>query len=161
VPILHVQYDAKGQTPEGETIQLAPRVALLQNGPCVQVVIGLGQSLAEQLVKQGQAVPEPAAGIALVDTGASTTCIDDALAQRLRLPAIDVVHMTSASHAGTEANVYPIQMEIVGSPIIVNVPRAIGANLAPQGIVALIGRDYLQHCTLFYNGITGEITLAI
>ena len=86
--------------------------------------------------------------MALVDTGASTTCIDDALARQLGLPVIDVVQMTSASHAGTEANVCPIQMEIVGSPIRVNVPRAIGANLAPQGIVALIGRDYLQHCTL-------------
>jgi predicted aspartyl protease len=101
------------------------------------------------LVQQGQAVPQPVGGMGLVDTGASTTCIDDALARQLNLPAIDVMQMTSASHAGTQANVYPIEMEIVGSPIRVNVPRAIGANLAPQGIVALIGRDYLQHCTLF------------
>jgi hypothetical protein len=64
---------------------------------------------------------------------------DAAVALGLGLPVIDVVQMTSASHAGTQANVYPIQMEIVGSPIIVNVPRAIGANLAPQGILALIG----------------------
>jgi predicted aspartyl protease len=161
VPILHVQYDAEGRTPDGKTVKISPRVILLQTGPCVQVVVGLAQSLAEQLVQQGHAVPQPVAGVALVDTGASTTCIDEALAQRLGLPAIDVVQMTSASHAGTQANVYPIQMEIVGSPIIVNVPRAIGANLAPQGIVALIGRDYLQHCTLFYNGLTGEITLSI
>ena len=161
MPILHVQYDAEGQTPDGKTIQIPPRVVLLQNGPCVQVVIGLAQSFAEQIIQQGQTVPQPVSGMALVDTGASTTCIDDALAQQLGLPVIDVVQMTSASHAGTQANVYPIQMEIVGSPIKVNVPRAIGANLTPQGIVALIGRDYLQHCTLFYNGITGEITLSI
>lgn len=161
MPILHVQYDAEGRTPDGKTVPIPPRVILLQTGPCVQVVVGLAQSLAEQLVQQGHAVPQPVAGVALIDTGASTTCIDEALAQRLGLPVIDVVQMTSASHAGTQANVYPIQMEIVGSPIIVNVPRAIGANLAPQGIVALIGRDYLQHCTLFYNGLTGEITLSI
>jgi predicted aspartyl protease len=161
VPILHVQYDAEGQTPDGKTIQIPPRVALLQSGPCVQIIIGLAQSFVEQLVQQGQTVPQPVTGMALVDTGASTTCIDDVLAQNLGFPVIDVVQMTSASHAGTEANVYPIQMEIVGSPIRVNVPRAIGANLTPQGIVALIGRDYLQHCTLFYNGFTGEITLSI
>ena len=81
MPILHVQYDAEGQPPDGKKLQIPPRVVLLQNGPCVQVVIGLAQSLAEQLVQ--------------------------------------------------------------------------------QSIVALIGRDYLQHCTLFYNGLTGEITLAI
>lgn len=161
MPILHVQYDAKGQTPDGKTVPFPPSIALLQNGPVVQVIIELGQSFAEPLVQQGQSVPQPIAGVALVDTGASTTCIDDGLAQRLGFPAIDVVQMTSASHAGTDANVYPIQMEIVGSPIKVNVPRAIGANLPPQGIVALIGRDYLQHCTLFYNGITGQITLSI
>lgn len=161
MPILHVQYDAEGQTPDGKKIQILPRIALLQTGPCVQVIVGLAQSLAEQLVQQGHPVPQPEAGIALLDTGASTTCIDDALAQRLGLPVIDVVQMVSASHAGTETNVYPILMEILGSPIKVNVPRAISANLAPQGIVALIGRDYLQHCTLFYNGFTGEITLSI
>lgn len=161
MPILHVQYDAEGQTPDGKTIQIPSRVALLQSGHCVQIIIGLAQSFVEQLVQQGQTVPQPVTGMALVDTGASTTCIDDALAQSLGFPVIDVVQMTSASHADTEANVYPIQMEIVGSPIRVNVPRAIGANLTPQGIVALIGRDYLQHCTLFYNSFTGAITLSI
>lgn len=161
MPILHVQYDAKGQDPDGKSISIPPRIALLQRGPCVQVIVSLAKSLAEQLVQQGQPVPQPTAGVGLVDTGASTTCIDDALARSLGLPVIDVVQMTSATHAGTQANVYPIQMEIVGSPIIVNVPRAIGANLVPQGIVALIGRDYLQHCTLFYNGFTGQITLSI
>jgi predicted aspartyl protease len=161
VPILHVQYDATGQTPDGTTVQLSPSIALLEKGPFVQVIIGLAQTFAEQLVQHGQSVPQPFGGVGLVDTGASTTCLDAALAESLGLPVIDVVQMTSASHAGTQANVYPIQMEIVGSPIKVNVPRAIGANLTPQGIVALIGRDYLQHCTLFYNGITGQITLSI
>jgi predicted aspartyl protease len=161
VPILHVQYDVTGQTPDGRTVQIPASIALLQTGPFVQVVIELAQSFAEPLVQQGQTVPRPMAGVALVDTGASTTCIDDTLAQSLGFPVIDVVQMTSASHVGTDANVYPIQMEIVGSPVKVNVPRSLGANLTPQGIVALIGRDYLQHCTLFDNGPLGQITLSI
>jgi predicted aspartyl protease len=106
VPILHVQYDAESQSPDGKTVQIPPRIVLLQNGPCVQVVIELAQSFAEQLVQQGQSVPQPVAGVALVDTGASTTCIDDALALSLGLPVIDVVQMTSASHAGTQTDVY-------------------------------------------------------
>ena len=36
-----------------------------------------------------------------------------------------------------------------------------GAALEPQGLLALIGRDVLARCTLFYNGTTGEFTLAI
>jgi predicted aspartyl protease len=97
----------------------------------------------------------------LIDTGACVTCVDEDLAQQLQLPAIDVVQMSSASHAATQQNVYPIEFEIVGAAIRINVPRAIGASLASQGIIALIGRDFLQHCTLFYNGVTGAITLSL
>lgn len=106
-------------------------------------------------------MPTPIAGMALIDTGASVTCVDESLAQQLQLPAIDVVQMMSASHAATQQNVYPVEIEIVGAAIRISVPRAIGASLAPQGIIALIGRDFLQHCTLFYNGVTGAITLSI
>jgi hypothetical protein len=59
VPILHVQYDVTGQTPDGTTVQIPPSVALLQTGPFVQVVIELSQSFAEPLVQQGQSVPQP------------------------------------------------------------------------------------------------------
>jgi len=161
VPILHVQYDSRGKTPDGNEIQVPPSIALLQHGPTVQIVIGLAQSFTDQLLQQGQPLPQPVSGHALIDTGASITCIDNSAAQNLGLPAIDVVQMMSASHDSIEQNVYPIQMQIVGSPIRVEIPRAIGANLAAQGLLALIGRDYLQHCTLFYNGLTGEITLSI
>jgi predicted aspartyl protease len=161
VPILHVQYDGMGETPDGQTVQIHPSLALLQHGPIVQVVVGLAKSFADQLLQQGQMPPAPLSGRALIDTGASTTCLDEDAARTLGLPAIDVIQMVSASHSATQQNVYPIQMQIVGSPIIVEVPRSIGANLNSQGILALIGRDYLQHCTLFYNGVTGEITLSI
>ncbi len=127
----------------------------------MQITVSVAETIVDQLVQQGKPVPQPVSGMAMIDTGASATCIDDALAQRLGVPAIDVVQVSSASHAATSQNVYPVQIEVVGANIRVDVPRAIGAALEPQGIVALIGRDFLQHCTLFYNGITGEITLSI
>lgn len=161
MPILHVQYDGQGQTADGKIVKIPPAAALQQRGPIVQVMIGIAQTFADQLLQQGTALPSPVSGNALIDTGASTTCIDDTVAQSMGLPAIDVVTMASASHASTQQNVYPIHMQIVGSPIRVEVPNAIGANLQVQGIIALIGRDYLQHCTLHYNGITGAITLSI
>ena len=48
-----------------------------------------------------------------------------------------------------------------GVSIKINVDRAIGAPLAAQDLLVLIGRDVPQHCTLFYNGLSGEMTLAI
>lgn len=161
MPILHVQYDGQGQSPDGKTVKIPPAAALRQHGPVVQVVIGIGQLFSDQVLQQGSQLPKPVSGNALIDTGASTTCIDDAVAKTMGIPVIDVVTMASASHASTQQNVYSIQMQIVGSPIRVEVPNATEASLQTQGIVAMIGRDYLQHCTLHYNGITGQITLSI
>ena len=161
MPILHTQYEAELQQPDGTKIQVSAQFALIQQGPIIQVVLGLAQSFANQLVQQGHSVPNPVSGQALVDTGASVTCIDDEIAQSMGLPVIDVVQMTSASHASTPANVYPVQLQIVGTPIRVEVSRGLGAILKPQNIVALIGRDFLQHCAMFYNGPTGQLTLSI
>ncbi len=98
--------------------------------------------------------------MSVCDNAPSSTCIDDAIAQQLGLPVIDVVQMTSASHANTQQNVYPAKITLMNG-INIDVPRAIGAALQAQNIIALIGRDFLQHCTLFYNGLTGEITLSL
>jgi hypothetical protein len=83
------------------------------------------------------------------------------MAQRLRLPVVDVVKMSSATHAQTDQNVYPVQIQVVGFPIQLQALFAVGAELAAQGLVLLIGRDVLQHCTIFYNGPTGGFTLSI
>ncbi len=80
---------------------------------------------------------------------------------KLQLPVIDVVKVASASHAAADQNVYPIQIEVVGLPITVNAPRAIGAPLQAQGILVLMGRDVLQHCVLVYNGPAGSFSLSI
>lgn len=160
MPILHLQFSAQRQTPGAPPVNLPPSAALLGRGPVVPVVLSVAQTIADQLAQQGLPVPAPISGEALIDTGASTTCIDDAKAQELHLPVVDVVNMTSASHASTQQNVYPVLIEVPGG-IRINVPRAIAANLAPQGLVALIGRDFLQRCTLFYNGPNGVITLSL
>src|SRR5437762_1583992 len=140
---LNVQHRGEVQTPDGQTVNVPPHIVLQQRGPCLQVSITVAQAIAEQLLQQGQPVPQPISGIALVDTGASATCIDQQVAEQLQLPVVDVVPMSSASHASTMCNVYPAQIEIVGSPITLNASRAIGAALAAQGYVALIGRDVL------------------
>jgi predicted aspartyl protease len=161
VPILHTQFSGQAKTQQGQVVQVPPAIILQRQGPCVQVTIGLAQSIASQLLQQGKTLPKPVSGITLIDTGATSTCIDDAAAKQLELPVVNVVNVASASHASTQQNVYPIQIEVVGLPISIEAPNAIGAALSAQGLLALIGRDVLQHCTLFYNGITGEITLSI
>ncbi len=147
--------------PDGTPVQLPPPVAFQMRGPCLQVTINLSASVAAQLVQQGVAVPAPMSGTALIDTGASLTCIDDVAAQRLGLSVIDVVSIASASHASTQQNVYATLIEITGTAISINADRAIGAALHAQGLIALIGRDVLMMTTIFYNGVTGEFTLSV
>lgn len=161
MPILHLQYSGQIQAPNGSTVQVPPANALLQRGPVVQVTVSLGQTLAQQITQQGGTLPQPISGNGLIDTGASGTCIDDAAAQQMGLPVVNTAPMASASHAQTLANVYPIQLTIAGLPLSIQAPQAMGAALAAQGLLVLIGRDVLQHCTLHYNGLTGQITLAI
>lgn len=134
-------------------------MVMLGRGPCIQVTVSVAQAIAEQLVQQGKVVPEPISGMALIDTGASSTCIDQGAAEKLGVPVINVVKMASASHAETDANVYPIAIEIIGPGININA-TAMGAALAAQDLLVLIGRDVLQHGMLVYNGVAGSITLS-
>ena len=161
MPILHVQFGGQGQAPDGSTVQVPPPLALLQHGPRVQITIGVAQVIAQQLVQQGLTVPHPIDGLGLIDTGASSTCVDEAVARQLQLPAIDVVTIATPSHTSLLRNVYPLRLEIIGLPTPIDAPRAIEADLAGQDIQALIGRDILQHCCLVYNGFVGSITFSI
>jgi predicted aspartyl protease len=144
----------------GNKVKLEPKAALLMRGPVFQVTVGLAETVAQQLIQQGKAVPEPISGWALLDTGATSTCIDDTAAQKMTLPVIDRGYMSSASHNATQVNIYPTLISFTGTPIKVNVLRAIGANLAGQDLIALLGRDMLQNFAIFYNGMMGQITLS-
>ncbi len=159
MPILHSQIAAQAKTPDGKVIQVPPATALQLRGPILQVSLTIEQNAGKGLVAQGKTVPTPRSGLALIDTGASNTCVDEQTAKDLGLPVIDVANMQSASHEKHSCNVYPVQ--IITPIVTLNAPRAMGAALASQGLLVLIGRDVLQNCNLFYNGPAGQFTLSL
>lgn len=138
---------------------MPPATELQLRGPILQVSLTIEQSAGKGLVAQGKTVPAPRSGLALIDTGASNTCVDEQTAKDLGLPVIDVANMQSASHEKHSCNVYPVQ--IITPIVTLNAPRAMGAALASQGLLVLIGRDVLQNCNLFYNGPAGQFTLSL
>lgn len=158
MPILHKQitdiYDRAGNS-----TPLEPKDALYLRGPVIQVSIEIPEVIAQQLLRNGQLVPAPISGFALIDTGATSTCIDDQTAQEMKLPVVNRRKMVSATHS-VECNVYPVLLGFTGTPIKVNSIQALGANIDSLGVVALLGRDVLQHIALFYNGPSGQITLS-
>lgn len=133
-------------------------VALQLRGPTLQVTVTIEENAGKALLAQGKTLPTPKTGFALIDTGASNTCIDEKAAQELGLPVIDVGTMQSANEK-KPCNIYPVQFTL--PKLVLNSPRTMGADLAPMGLLILIGRDMLQHCNLFYNGPAGQFTLSM
>lgn len=159
MPILHSQITAQAKAPDGKTVNAHPALALQMRGPVLQVTVTIEENAGKALISQGKPVPTPRAGLALIDTGASNTCIDDEAAKALGLPVIDVGNMLSATHQKVPCNVYPV---LIATPIVnLNSPRTMGAALAAQGLLVIIGRDVLQRCNLFYNGPVGQFTLSL
>src|SRR5262249_55616911 len=59
---------------QGQVVQVSPVVGLQVTGPIMQVTISLMQPMAQSLLQQGIALPNPISGHALIDTGASDLC---------------------------------------------------------------------------------------
>jgi predicted aspartyl protease len=161
VPIINIQY---GGVQPGQPIPHPPPnpiAELAVPGPRIPIAIALHATILQQLSLQGAPSSAIVTGQALIDTGAGITCIDIDAATQLGAPIIDYVTMTSASHSGNVQPVYPVQLQIPGTGIAINAPRAVGFPLAAsQGIIALIGRDILQYMVLVYNGVGGYISLS-
>ena len=161
MPIINVQY---GGVQPGQPISQPPpppTVQLAGPGPRIPIAIALHTTILQQLSLQGSPSSKIVTGQALIDTGAGITCIDIDAATQLGAPIIDYLTMTSASHPNNVQPVYPVQLQIPGTPIAINTPRAVGFPLANQGIIALIGRDVLQYMILIYNGPGGSISLSM
>jgi predicted aspartyl protease len=109
--------------------------------------------------------PVPVPGItgvrALVDTGAFESCIDSLLAVQLNLPVIDRCQIcgTVGRH---EVNIHLAQVR-VPSLDLMEYGSFAGVHLAEGGqqYQALIGRTFLQHLTMTYEGRSGAVTLSL
>lgn len=99
-------------------------------------------------------------GLALVDTGASITCVDKSILKNLRIPTVGVSDVFTPSGKARQ-NTYPVEISFPKA----NLPKiafnqVLGSELKGQGIIALIGRDVLSHFILIYNGPGGFVSLA-
>jgi hypothetical protein len=112
-------------------------------------------------------MPSPKPGLALIDTGASSTCVDETMVTDLGVQPVDVVKISTPS--GTDQrSVYPASLAFPGTNLpSIDFPRLIGVDLSSQAIagtndpmVALFGRDLLRMFVLVYNGPAGMYSLS-
>ena len=139
---------------------VAAPAGLAQSGPLVPTTLMVSDSHRQALARQGTQVPDAINGFALIDTGASGTCVDQQVATKAGLPIIDKTMMTSASHAEHEVPVFTGKL-VIPEFTDINLEYVLGANLAGQNLIALIGRDLLQSAVLVYNGTHGTVSLSI
>lgn len=98
---------------------------------------------------------------ALVDTGAQETSIDADLALALNLPVTGRQRVAGV-HGSREVTMYRAQIYVPSLHWVIAGQFA-GVELASEGMpfYALIGRHFLRHARLTYDGPTGSVTLSI
>lgn len=133
---------------------------LTNRGPILNIEVTPPTALIEQLVKQNKTPPTPKIGYALLDSGASNTCIDRNIVEELEIPAIGIQEIYTPQ-GSQKQNKYPAKISFPGTSLPpVEFGSVYGSTLKNQGLIALIGRDLLSHFTFTYNGPGGFITLA-
>ncbi len=150
-------------TPDGRQ-QISPN-ALILAGPVLSVEISIPTPLVEVYTKENKQIPSPVSGLALIDTGATNTCVDDDVISQLGVAPIGrrEIHNSGGKQ---EVNIYPAHFRF---PAIQNFEidftATIGVNIqaqkvSGQSIIALIGRDVLARCVFVYNGTLGTYSLS-
>lgn len=138
-------------------------------GPRLQVIVTPSEPRRRALEEAGEEIPDPAWVQALVDTGASCTCVDPAILKRLNLnPTGSVpVHTPSTAGKAEEFDQYDVGLAIPGSdtkhaPLHLDPISVVASEKLSQqgGHAVLIGRDILSDCIVVYNGPAGFFTLA-
>ena len=131
---------------------------LVRHGPTIAVTIGFDPDY------------RPGAGArpnlpldrypALVDTGATQSCIDAELAANLNL--MPAGRRQAAGAGGTfDASAYMAHIYIPELRFTIAGPLA-GVHLQASGVpyYALLGRTFLRHFNMHYDGRTGAVTIS-
>ena len=129
-------------------------------GPILQVAVGVSAPIAKILTEQKQTIPKPVLVIALIDTGASKTVIQDGIAKQLSLTARGVAQINTPSCNSYQCETYDISLSFVGFNVSIPLISVIEAPLSGQNISCLIGRDILKSGVFIYQGFTNSFTLS-
>lgn len=132
-------------------------------GPLVKLFVTVSTGRAKELRKGGRPVPPGVTLPALIDTGATSTLVDEAALGPLGLEAKDVafIHTPSSGDAAVACNPYDAYLAISDTTgFNIGDSPVLAVNFARHGIKALVGRDVLARCLLVYDGSNRTFTLA-
>ena len=132
--------------------------------PMIDLFVGVSSQRRKALEAAQQPIPKFQKARALIDTGASGTCIDPSILSPLGLTATGAIAIHTPSTSGKPhiCDQFDVALGIdhPKDPMIVLTIPVVSTPLSATRIQALIGRDVLQECLFIYDGISGTFTLA-
>jgi hypothetical protein len=135
------------------------RELLVAHGPLLVVDIGFDPQFDS--TKQKKPAKLAARGVyGLIGTGAIESFIDNSLARRLDLPAIDKQEVAGAIGGPQLVTMYLGLIYIPALRFTIEGNFG-GVDLSEAGMrcQALLGRDFLMHFEVAYDGLTGTVRL--
>lgn len=137
--------------------------ALKDNGAVLTVEISISNVLENLLKSQNLPIPQPITGIALIDTGATNSCVDQKIISTLGVQPVGTINSGTAGGI-IQQNLYPAHFRFPQENLDLNFTACAGVTLDGQNalgkpIVALLGRDILARFILIYNGPAGMFTI--
>jgi hypothetical protein len=136
------------------------RDRLILYGPLIPIDIGFDPDHDETtpgLIPKGQ----EKGLVALIDTGSATNYIDATVAKRLGLPEINKDTVVGPIGGPQEITSYLAQIHIPSIPFMITGEFG-GLDLISSGMgySALLGREFLMHFSMSYDGLAGEVFLS-
>ena len=130
----------------------------------LKLFLGPSVPRAEALAAAKRPPVYPIEVVALVDTGASTTCIDPSVAHALGLTMTGYLDLKTVSSGAVPVRAarYDIQVLFPWSPpfsIAFEMP-VVATDLTHLGVQALLGRVFPSRCLLVWNGPEDSMTFA-
>lgn len=132
---------------------------LKQIGPIFRIKIGLSQVAMDVLSAGGGSIKAPVEANALIDTGASGSCINPEIVSALGLVSRGIAQIATPSTKAHPCNVFDVALHLPNGVLIPTV-QVIETPLEGQSIQCLIGRDVLSMGVLIYIGYTNTFTLS-
>ena len=136
-----------------------------EHGPLVHVRLTIDRTLRRAYESAARALPAPIRGMALIDTGAVQSGIDEAAALELGLNPVGVSEMLTPTGERTKVGVFwgelafetaefqPLRQQFLGMKL--------GYPVGESRVVAILGRDFLRDGRLSYDGPSRTFSLCL
>lgn len=133
---------------------------LQRGGPLIPIQVEMPSAVTLEHAKSQKEIPFPITGFALLDTGASRTCVDESVLLGLDLSPSGAANIATPSGRSRRLR-YFAKLSFPDCPLPDRYPIEVtGVDLRSRSYIALIGRDLMRDMLVIYDGPGARVTFA-